>query len=135
MASQNHFDAIALLRADHRKVEDLFAEFEAAKSATKKHALVEKICAELQRGRPSVGETPANTVDVFLASTAPLARDSGCPPNRVNPNQRPAALPANNHAGRLRGISPCGLTGRARSAVFPGLVGGLLRRNLGGGTK
>jgi hemerythrin HHE cation binding domain-containing protein len=47
MASQNHFDAIALLRADHRKVEDLFAEFEAAKGATKKHALVEKICAEL----------------------------------------------------------------------------------------
>ena len=38
------------------------------------------------RGRPSVGETPANTVDVFLASAAPLARDSGCPPNRVNPN-------------------------------------------------
>src|SRR5208282_4180662 len=45
------------------------------------------------RGRPSVGETPANTVDVFLASVAPLARDSGCPPNRVNPKQhlqRPA---------------------------------------------
>src|SRR3984893_5163015 len=38
------------------------------------------------RGRPSVGETPANTVDVFLASAAPLARDSGCPPNRVNPS-------------------------------------------------
>src|SRR5712675_1374145 len=38
------------------------------------------------RGRPSVGETPANMVDVFLASAAPLARDSGCPPNRVNPN-------------------------------------------------
>src|SRR5467141_848718 len=37
-------------------------------------------------GRPSVGETPANTVDVFLASAAPPARDSGCPPNRVNPN-------------------------------------------------
>src|SRR5712672_1829514 len=36
-------------------------------------------------GRPSVGETPANTVDVFLASAAPPARDSGCPPNRVNP--------------------------------------------------
>ena len=27
------------------------------------------------RGRPSVGETPANMVDVFLASAAPLARD------------------------------------------------------------
>src|SRR5438477_4375297 len=36
-------------------------------------------------GRPSVGETPANMVDVFLASAAPLARDSRCPPNRVNP--------------------------------------------------
>src|ERR1700751_4429569 len=31
---------------------------------------------------------PANTVDVFLASAAPLARDSGCPPNRVNPNPK-----------------------------------------------
>src|ERR1700674_5721871 len=40
------------------------------------------------RGRPSVGETPANTVDVFLASAAPPARDSGCPPNRVNPRRR-----------------------------------------------
>src|SRR5258707_11504458 len=40
-------------------------------------------------GRPSVGETPANTVDVFLASAAPPARDSGCPPNRVNPNPAP----------------------------------------------
>lgn len=47
MPSQNHFDAIALLKADHRKVEDLFAEFEAAKGAPKKQALVEKICTEL----------------------------------------------------------------------------------------
>ena len=35
------------LPADHRRVEDLFAEFEAAKGAAKKQALVEKICAEL----------------------------------------------------------------------------------------
>jgi len=47
MPSQKHFDAIALLKADHRKVEDLFAEFAAAKGAAKKQALVEKICAEL----------------------------------------------------------------------------------------
>ena len=47
MPSQSHFDAIALLKADHRKVEDLFAEFAAAKGAAKKQALVEKICAEL----------------------------------------------------------------------------------------
>src|SRR6202043_436309 len=38
MPSQNHFDAIALLKADHRKVEELFDEFEAAKGAAKKQA-------------------------------------------------------------------------------------------------
>jgi hypothetical protein len=43
------------------------------------------------RGRPSAGETPANTVDVFLASAAPLERDSGCPPNRVNPTREALA--------------------------------------------
>ena len=47
MPSQNHFDAIALLKADQRKVGDLFDEFEAAKGAARKQALVEKICAEL----------------------------------------------------------------------------------------
>jgi hemerythrin superfamily protein len=47
MPSQNHFDAIALLKADHRKVEDLFAQFEAAKGAAKKQALVQNICTEL----------------------------------------------------------------------------------------
>src|SRR5216684_8429254 len=53
------------------------------------------------RGRPSVGETPANTVDVFLAAGAPLARDSGCPPNRVNPTTSPNTVtPRAQHSGR-----------------------------------
>jgi hemerythrin superfamily protein len=47
MPSQNHFDAIALLKADHRKVEDLFAKFEAANGTAKKQALVQNICTEL----------------------------------------------------------------------------------------
>jgi hypothetical protein len=47
MPDKNRLDAIALLKADHRKVEDLFAEFKAAKGAPKKQKLVEKICAEL----------------------------------------------------------------------------------------
>jgi hypothetical protein len=47
MPSQNHFDAIALLKGDHRKVEDLFAQFEAAKGAAQKKVLVQKICTEL----------------------------------------------------------------------------------------
>jgi hemerythrin superfamily protein len=40
-------DAVALLKADHRKVEDLFAKFEAAKGVGKKRALAEQICLEL----------------------------------------------------------------------------------------
>jgi hypothetical protein len=40
-------DAIALLKADHRKVEDLFAQFEAARGDGKKKALAEQICLEL----------------------------------------------------------------------------------------
>ena len=40
-------DAIALLKADHRKVEDLFEKFEASKSEDKKKELAQKICMEL----------------------------------------------------------------------------------------
>ncbi|HXA39024.1 MAG TPA: hemerythrin domain-containing protein [Phenylobacterium sp.] len=40
-------DAIALLKADHRKVEDLFAKFESAKGDGRKQALAEEICMEL----------------------------------------------------------------------------------------
>jgi hypothetical protein len=40
-------DAIALLKADHRKVEDLFAKFEKAKSDSVKKSLVQEICTEL----------------------------------------------------------------------------------------
>jgi hemerythrin superfamily protein len=40
-------DAVALLKADHRKVEDLFEKFENAKSASVKKTLVEQICTEL----------------------------------------------------------------------------------------
>jgi hypothetical protein len=40
-------DAIALLKADHRKVEELFEKFENAKGAAAKRNLVEQICTEL----------------------------------------------------------------------------------------
>src|SRR5215204_621950 len=39
-----------------------------------------------ERDPPSDGETRANTVGVFWASVAPLAKASGCPPIRVNPS-------------------------------------------------
>ena len=40
-------DAVALLKADHRKVEDLFETYEKAKSDSVKKSLVEQICTEL----------------------------------------------------------------------------------------
>ena len=40
-------DAIAMLKADHKKVSGLFAEFEMARSATTKKRLVAMICTEL----------------------------------------------------------------------------------------
>ncbi len=40
-------DAIALLKADHKLVGALFAEFSATKSVAKKKKIVEKICLEL----------------------------------------------------------------------------------------
>jgi hypothetical protein len=40
-------DAVALLKADHRKVEDLFASFEKARDSQRKQSLVQQICTEL----------------------------------------------------------------------------------------
>jgi hypothetical protein len=47
MPSTEKPDAIALLKADHRKVEELFAAFESAKGDGRKKALAEQICMEL----------------------------------------------------------------------------------------
>jgi hemerythrin superfamily protein len=40
-------DAIALLKADHRKVEALFAQFESAKGGQKKQGIAKQVCSEL----------------------------------------------------------------------------------------
>ena len=47
MPTAEKLDAVALLKADHRKVADLFASFEAATGDGKKKALAEQICMEL----------------------------------------------------------------------------------------
>ena len=44
---QANLDAIALLKADHRKVEDLFDKYEKAKGAERKKSLAGQICVEL----------------------------------------------------------------------------------------
>lgn len=40
-------DAVALLKADHRKVEELFAEYESASRSEKKSRIATQICEEL----------------------------------------------------------------------------------------
>ena len=48
MFEQDFTDAIALLKADHRKVEQLFASFQEAKGASRKESLAKEICTELK---------------------------------------------------------------------------------------
>ncbi len=40
-------EATAMLRADHKKVSDLFSEYEKARSSDRKQRLVDEICTEL----------------------------------------------------------------------------------------
>src|SRR5215210_9400472 len=47
MPESKFMDAVALLKADHRTVEDLFAQFEKARGDGRKQALATQICAEL----------------------------------------------------------------------------------------
>ena len=47
MPESNQQDAIALLKQDHRTVEDLFAQFEKASGEGRKQKLAEQICLEL----------------------------------------------------------------------------------------
>lgn len=45
---ENFTDAIALLKADHRTVEDLFEKFEVARGKDRKQEIAERICTELK---------------------------------------------------------------------------------------
>jgi len=47
MAETDKMDAIALLKKDHRTVEDLFADFEKASGEGRKQKLAEQICLDL----------------------------------------------------------------------------------------
>jgi len=48
MADQDYTDAVALLKADHRTVENLFASFESARDSGRKEKLARQICTELK---------------------------------------------------------------------------------------
>lgn len=46
--SYEEMDAVALLKADHRKVEEIFAQFEKARGSDRKRKLAEQACLELK---------------------------------------------------------------------------------------
>ena len=48
MADTEFTDAIAMLKADHRQVEELFAQFDKARDQARQHKLATKICNELK---------------------------------------------------------------------------------------
>jgi len=48
MAEQSYTDAIALLKADHRTVEQLFEQFDGASGAAAKRKIADRICTELK---------------------------------------------------------------------------------------
>lgn len=48
MAKAEDMNALQLLAEDHRKVEDLFEQFEKARGAERKQKLVQQICTELK---------------------------------------------------------------------------------------
>lgn len=48
MAKEEYTDAIALLKADHRKVEELFEQFSKARDEDRKWSIAEQICNELK---------------------------------------------------------------------------------------
>jgi hypothetical protein len=48
MAKEEFTDAIALLKADHRKVEDLFDKFEKASGSAAKQKIAHQVCTELK---------------------------------------------------------------------------------------
>jgi Hemerythrin HHE cation binding domain len=79
MPSKAEADAIALLKADHRKVEQLFDKFEKARDLARKQALAQEICAELTIHATIEEEIfyPAcqETVEVDLAHEAYVEHD------------------------------------------------------------
>ena len=62
-------DAVALLKADHRKVEELFASYENAKGEGKKRKLAIEICKELTvhaQIEEEINKLPARQREAFL---------------------------------------------------------------------
>ena len=89
-------DAITMLKADHKKVSDLFAEFEKTKAASKKQSLVSTICTELSV-HAQVEE------EVFYPAVKAALKDKALIPEAI---VEQAAM--KDLIGQLEGVEPDG---------------------------
>lgn len=69
-------DATALLRADHKAVDDLFEQYEHARSTSKKKSLVAEICMELTV-HAQIEE------EIFYPAIKPVMDDKGLIPEAI----------------------------------------------------
>ena len=99
-------DAIALLRADHAVVSALFAEFDKARSSTKKMALVGTICTELSV-HAQVEE------EVFYPAVKAALKDKSLIPEAVVEQATMKAL-----ISQIEGVAPDGEMYDARVKVL-----------------
>ncbi len=99
-------DAIAMLRADHAKVSGLFAEFEKARSSSKKMALVSTICTELSV-HAQVEE------EVFYPAVKAALKDKSLIPEAVVEQATMKAL-----ISQIEGVAPDGEMYDARVKVL-----------------
>ena len=99
-------DAIALLRADHKKVSDLFAQFERSRSSAKKKAIVDQICRELSV-HAQIEE------EIFYPAVKAALRDKELVPEATVEH---ASL--KNLISQLRGVEPNGEMYGARVKVL-----------------
>ena len=89
-------DAIAMLKADHKKVSGLFADFEKARAATTKKKLVSTICMELSV-HAQVEE------EVFYPAVKAALKDKELIPEAVVEQATMKAL-----IGQIEGVEPDG---------------------------
>ena len=89
-------DAIAMLKADHKKVSGLFADFEKARAATTKKKLVSTICTELSV-HAQVEE------ELFYPAVKAALKDKALIPEAVVEQATMKAL-----IGQIEGVEPDG---------------------------
>ena len=99
-------DAIALLKADHKAVDALFADFQKTRSTPRKKALVAKICLELKVHAQAEEE-------IFYPAVKAALKDKVLIPEAVVEQATMAALMA-----QIEGIEPHGEVYDARVKVL-----------------